>query len=72
MKKNKKVENILLIGLFVFASMGAYVVFANSSDKSIDNLETSSTIHQKADYSNYHTAKPKANKREAVPQETVQ
>ncbi len=58
-RNNKSVENILLIALFVFASIGTYVVFANSNDKSDREAITKPTLYVKNDFSKYNTAKPK-------------
>lgn len=60
MARNKKsLENSLLVILFVFGSIGAYMVFANSAPK-----KTETMIHQpklqmdQKDFTNYTTAKP--------------
>ena len=72
MKQRKTIENSLLIVLFVFASFGAYVVFANSGKKPSADQVNQPSLYMKSDYSKYNTVKPQTNKREAVPTETVQ
>ena len=65
MKRNKTVENIILVLLFVFASFGAYVLFANSSNTKDSNIEAKS-LYVKKDFSKYNTAKPKLQKAKKV------
>ncbi len=58
-RKKKSLESTLLVLLFVFGSIGAYMVFANSSKPA-----KTSTINQaklqidQKDFSKYTTAKP--------------
>lgn len=58
MKRKKSFENILLIGLFIFASIGAYAVFASSTSGADNHEIENSTLYVKRDFSKYNTAKP--------------
>ena len=70
MKHNKKsFEYVLLIALFIFASIGTYVVFANSKSDTEKESITKSTLYVKSDFSKYNTAKPKIQKVKAAVQE---
>ena len=59
MKRNKSIENTLLVIVFVFASIGAYMLFANSSSKGEDSAIEAQSLYVKDDFSKYNTAKPK-------------
>ena len=66
MKRNRKspsagragIENILLIALFVFASIGTYVVLADSGNRSEKKEISKPTLYVKSDFSKYNTVKP--------------
>ena len=70
MKHNKKsFEYVLLIALFIFASVGTYFVFAGSSSEAKEEKVTKNTLYVKNDFSKYNTAKPKIQKVKAAVQE---
>ena len=60
MARNKKsLENSILVVLFIFGSIGAYMVFANSSTKKDQAIIQQPTLQMdKQDFTNYTTAKP--------------
>ena len=55
----KSLENSLLVILFVFGSIGAYMVFANSTAKPAKTTINQPTLQiDQKDFSKYTTAKP--------------
>lgn len=60
MARNKKsLENSLLVVLFIFGSIGAYMAFANSSSEpSKTEIQQPKLQMDQKDFSKYTTAKP--------------